>query len=164
MNISMLGALQLHVVNPKRFAVPAYGQALPAIDPDASLDHKVTIWNRSLQCLWDDVNTGGRVLADALGDAWDDHVEYLDGGIAFGGWKEDACAVLLIYLHRTCMTNGSVLDRLNQETATTFANWLLHATDADCVAASNFLKGLRIEVKPGSEAIHASVGGEDGNA
>lgn len=159
LSISMMSALQFHVVNPKRYAVPSYGKELPPFDPSDSLDNIVPIWNKSLQCLLDDDRNGGRVLADALGRAWGTHVKYLDGAIAFGGWKGDACPVLMVYLHRVAVGEASAMSLINPENARELGRWLLDATQADCVTVSNMYKQFRVEVTPaiagGAERVGA---------
>jgi hypothetical protein len=97
--------------------------------------------------LLDDARQGGRVLADALGSALGERVTEMEGTIAFGGWLDDACPVLIILMHRTHLEHGSAMKKLRSKAARTFATWLLKATDADCVAATCFHNSLRIEVR-----------------
>jgi len=142
----MLGALQFHVVNPKRYAIPSYGGKLPAIGSDSSLDDQVPIWNASLQCLIDDARNGGRVLADAMGKAWGARVEHLGCDIGFGGWKGSVCPIFIIYMHRTILRDGGAMGGLNRGTARALAMWLCEQVDADYVVASNYHKGFAVEV------------------
>lgn len=147
LTVSMAFALQLHVVNPKRYAVPRYGDELPPFNPNDTINVTGPIWDLSLQCLWDDHKDGGRVLAEAFGHAWGGHVTNIEGAIIFGGWKDSSCPVLVIFLHRTVLDHGSAISLLNIDTARAFAIWLLNATRADSVVASNWGTHIQVEVQ-----------------
>ena len=133
--------LLLYVGYPKRYAIPSFGDALPQLPPDASLNDQVPIWMASIQCLIDEQTTFAAGISKATGL----EVRKVVAQVRFAGWKDDACVALVIHLWHTNSKAGKLMPRFTAEMALRMCEWLRVATDADWVVAQN--AGHKIQVE-----------------
>lgn len=143
--IHYIAELQLFVGYPKRCAIESFGSELPQLPADASLNELAPIWMTSVQCLLDDQRTGGRVLANILGEPSEETIEKVVGEVRFAGWGGDPCVALVISLFYTHTEHGTLMTKMTPELALRIADWVRERTAADWVVAVQPYKSIKVK-------------------